>query len=90
VNLEHRLKNYANWLKLNAKFCLMDDFFYWPDFYEYKILRARADYLRSGKDEMVLTPIKGENGKLKLEKQPHFKEKLDYAKKLREEIAGTS
>jgi hypothetical protein len=87
-NLELYLKNYAGWLKRNANLCITGDFSRWAKFYEYKINRARADYLRRGQDEMVLTQIKDTDGNYKLVKQPMFKEKLEHAEKLKREFPG--
>lgn len=84
--LELRLKNYAEWLKINAKLCITGDFSRWPMFYEYKILRARAEHLQRGKDELVYAQVKDADGNWKLIKQPVFKDKLEHAEKLKKEF----
>ncbi|MFT3895053.1 MAG: hypothetical protein QM730_25795 [Anaerolineales bacterium] len=56
------LSNYAKWLKEHSNLCLMGDFSRWPEFYEYKTLRTRADYLRRGKDELGYARVKDNNG----------------------------
>ena len=86
--LELRLAKYANWLREHADFCLTGDFSRWPKFYEYKIHRARAEYLRRGKDELVYTEVKDANGNRKLVKQPIFKDKLEHAEKMKREFSG--
>lgn len=86
--VELRLANYANWLREHAILCLTGDFSYWPRFYEYKIYRAQADYLRRGKDELVYIEAKDANGNNKLVKQPIFKDKLDHAEKMKKELTG--
>jgi len=84
--LELRLKNYATWLKDHAQLCLMGDFSSWPKFYEYKIKRARADYLRRGQDEMVYAQVKDTYGKYQLVKEPIFKKEFEYIEKLKKEF----
>jgi hypothetical protein len=86
--LELRLANYANWLREHAALCLMGDFSRWPRFYEYKIYRARADYLRQGKNELVYAEVKDANGSNKLVKQPIFKDKLEHVEKMKKEFPG--
>ena len=85
-DLEKRLKNYASWLKEHAKLCLKGDFSLWPEIYEYKILRARADYLRSGKNELGYARVKDTKGNWKLIKQSVFKDKLEHIEKLKKEF----
>lgn len=87
-NLEIRLVNYANWLKAHANLCINGDFSRWSKFYEHKILRARADYLRRGQDELVYARVKDDDGKYKLVKQPIYKEDLEHAEKLKKEFPG--
>jgi hypothetical protein len=82
-----RLVNYANWLKSHANLCLIGDFSQWPKFYEYKILRARADHLRRGKDELGYARVKDVDGNYKLIKQSIFKDKLEHVEKLKREFS---
>jgi hypothetical protein len=84
--LEIRLANYANWLKAHANLCLEGDFSRWPEFYEYKIHRARADHLRLGKDDVAYARVKDADGNYKLIKQSLFKAKLDHVEKLKKEF----
>lgn len=85
-DLEKRLKNYANWLKEHADLCLTGNFSRWPEFYEYKIYRARADHLRRGDDELGYTRVKDADGNWKLIKQSIFKDKLEHVEKLKREF----
>jgi len=85
--LELRLKNYANWLKAHANVCLKGDFSRWPEFYKYKIHRARADHLRRGKDELAYASVKDSDGNYKLIKQSVFKDKLEHVEKLKKEFS---
>lgn len=84
--LERRLGNYAHWLKKHADLCLKGDFSHWPQFYEYKIQRARADHLRRGKDELGYARVKDANGNSKLIKQSIFRDKLEHVEKLKKEF----
>ena len=86
--LEIRLVNYANWLKTHANLCLIGDFSRWPEFYEYKIHRARADHLRRGKDELAYASVKDSDGNYKLIKQSAFKDDLEHIEKLKKEFPG--
>lgn len=86
-NLDNELKNFSNWLKMHADLCLKGDFSLWPKLYEYKINRARAEHLRSGKDELGYARIKGTDGKWKLVKQSIFKDKLEHVEKLKKEFS---
>jgi len=86
--LEIRLSNYANWLKTHANLCLEGDFSRWPEFYEYKIHRARADYLRGEQDELVYARVKDADGNYKLIKQSAFKDDLEHIEKLKKEFLG--
>jgi len=86
--LEIRLVNYANWLKTHANLCLIGDFSRWPEFYEYKIHRARADHLRRGKDELAYASVKDSDGNYKLIKQSAFKDDLEHIEKLKKEFLG--
>ena len=86
--LETRLENYANWLREHANLCLEGNFSRWPEFYEYKIHRTRADHLRRGKDELGYAQVKDTDGDWKLIKQPIFKDKLEHVEKLKKEILG--
>ena len=86
--LEVRLANYANWLKAHANLCLEGDFSRWPEFYEYKIHRARADHLRRGKDELVYARVKDADGNYKLVKRPAFRDKLEHIERLKKEFSG--
>ena len=86
AKLELRLSNYANWLKAHADLCLKGDFSQWPKFYEYKILRARADHLRLGKEDVAYARVKDADGKYKLIKQFLFKDKLEHIEKLKMEF----
>ena len=85
--LEIRLVNYANWLKTHANLCLIGDFSRWPEFYEYKIHRARADHLRRGKDELAYASVKDSDGNYKLIKLSVFKDKLEHVEKLKKEFS---
>src|SRR5215212_479006 len=85
--LERRLANYADWLKQHADLCLKDDFSRWPEFYEYKINRARADHLRLGKDEIGYAQVQDNDGNWKFIKQSIFKEDLEHAEKLKKEFS---
>lgn len=85
-DLEKELENFANWLKEHANLCLLGDFSHWPEFYEYKIHRARADHLRMGKDELGYVRVKDAEGNWKLIKQSIFKDKLEHAEKWKREI----
>ena len=81
------MKNYANWLKDHAALCLKGDFSRWPEIYEYKIHRARADHLRKGKDELGYVQVKDENGDWKLTRQSIFKDELEHIERLKEEFS---
>ena len=85
--LDLRLLNYAKWLKDHADLCLTGDFSQWPKFYEYKILRARAERLRCGDDELVYTEVKDDEGNWKLIKQSVFKDELEHIEKLKKEFS---
>jgi len=84
--LEIRLTNYSSWLKSHANLCLKGNFSQWPQFYEYKIQRARADHLRRGKDELGYARVKDSEGNWKLVKQSIFKDKLEHVEKLKKEF----
>lgn len=86
--LERRLEHYSKWLKVHANICLEGDFSQWPKFYEYKTYRARAEYLRRGKDELVYARVKDVDGKYKLIKQSAFKDDLAYIEELKKEFLG--
>jgi len=86
-DVEKELKNFSNWLRERSNLCLEGDFSKWPMFYEYKINRARADYLRRGKDELGYARVKGDDGNWKLIKQSIFKDDLDHIKKLKQEFS---
>ena len=86
--LELRLANYANWLKVHSNLCLEGDFSRWPEFYEYKIHRARADHLRLGKDDVAYARVKDADGNYKLIKQSAFKDDLEHIEKLKKEFLG--
>ena len=88
-DLESRLKNYTNWLKENADFCLLGNFSRWPEFYEYKINRLMADELRRGGKEVVKAVVKDENSTLKTIERPIFQREKDHLLKLRKEILGS-
>ena len=85
--LQKRLANYANWLRIHANLCLEGNFLPWPKLYEYKVLRARADHLRRGKDELGYARIKDAHGNYKLVKQSIFRDKLEYVEKLKKEFS---
>jgi len=85
--LEKRLANYAAWLKQNANLCLKGEFSRWPEFYEYKVNRARANHLRLGKDEMGYAQVQDNEGNWKFAKQSIFKEDLEHAEKLKKEFS---
>src|SRR6266536_732533 len=68
-DLDNELRNFSDWLKAHAHLCLAGDYSWWPKFYEYKVNRARAEHLRSGKDELGYARIKDPNGNWKLIKQ---------------------
>jgi|SRR5687768_14899540 len=84
--LELRLANYANWLKSHANLCLEGNFSKWPKLYEYKIRRARADHLRSGRDELGYARVKDTEGNWKLIKQSIFKDDLEHIERLKKEF----
>jgi len=84
--LELRLSNYAKWIKEHATLCIIGDFSQWPKIYEYKILRARADHLRRGKDELGYARVKSNDGNWKLIKQSIFKDELEYIEKIKKEF----
>lgn len=86
--LELRLSNYANWLKEYASLCITGNSLQWPKFYEYKILRARADHLRRGKDELGYARVEDSDGNWKLIKQSIFKDKLEHIEKLKKEFSS--
>jgi hypothetical protein len=88
--LELRLENYAEWIKKYANQCINGDFSKWPKFYEYKILRARADSLRRGEDEQVYIRVKDIDGKSKLIKQSAFKDEFQHIEKLKKEFSDPS
>ena len=85
--LEIRLANYASWLKAHADLCLKGNFSQWPAFYEYKIMRMRADHLRHGRDELGYVRIRDNEGKYKLVKQSIFKEDFEHIEKLKKEFS---
>ena len=85
-DLEKELGNFSNWLRRHADICLIGDFLLWPKLYEYKIMRARADHLQRGKDELGYSRVKDANGNSKLIKQSIFKEKLEHVEKLKKEF----
>jgi len=87
-DLERLLKNYGNWLKENADFCLLGNFSRWPEFYEYKINRLMADELRAGGKEVVLAVVKDEYGALKTIERPIFQRERDHLARLRNEVLG--
>jgi hypothetical protein len=66
---------------------LKADFSRWPEFYEYKIYRARAEHLRSGKNELGFVRVKDQDGNWKLVQQSIFKDKLEHAEKLKKEFS---
>lgn len=86
--LELSLTNYAKWLIAHADLCLAGDFSQWPKFYEYKILRAKAERLRRGDDELVYTEVQDDQGNWKLIKQSIFKDQLEHIEKLKKEFPG--
>jgi hypothetical protein len=85
-NSDNELKNYSEWLRQHTKLILEKDLSWWPGIYEYKINRARADHLRSGKDELRYTRVKDVYGNSKLIKQSVFKDKLEHVEKLKKEF----
>ena len=87
-DLDKELKNFSNWLRAHAHLCLKGDFSRWPIFYEYKINRARADYLRRGKGELGYTRVKDVNGNWKLIKQSIFKDELEHVEKLKKKFSA--
>lgn len=86
-DLDNELKKFSNWLQAHANYCLKADFSRWPEFYEYKIHRARADHLRSGKNELGFVRVKDTDGNWKLIQQSIFKDKLEHAEKLKKEFS---
>ena len=87
-DLDTELRNFSDWLKAHANLCLAGNFSWWPNFYEYKVNRARADHLRRGKDELGYARVKDPNGNWKLIKQSIFKDELDHIEKLKKEFLG--
>src|SRR3989304_4951965 len=87
-DLERLLKNYGNWLKENADFCLLGNFSRWPEFYEYKINRLMADELRAGGKEVVLAVVKDGYGALTTIERPIFQRERDHLTRLRKEVLG--
>ena len=86
-DVEKELRNFSNWLRVHADLCLSGDFSKWPQLFEHKIQRARADYLRRGKDELGYARVKDTEGNWKLVKQSIFKDDLDYIERLKKEIS---
>lgn len=86
-DLEKELSNFSSWLQQHANICLKGDFSRWTEFYEYKIYRTRADYLRRGKDEIGYARMKDTDGNWKLIKQSIFKDKIEYVEKLKKELS---
>jgi hypothetical protein len=86
-DLDKELNNFSNWLKAHANLCLKSDFSRWPEFYEYKIHRARAEHLRSGKNELGFVRAKDQDGNWKLVQQSIFKDKLEHAEKFKKEFS---
>ncbi len=84
--LELSLKNYAKWLREHADLCLTGNFSQWPKFYEFKILRAKAERLRRGDNELVYTEVQDDEGNWKLTKQSVFKDQLEHIEKLKKEF----
>ncbi len=82
-DLDTELRNFSDWLKTHANLCLAGNFSSWPNFYEYKVNRARADHLRRGKDELGYARVKDSNGNWKLIKQSIFKDELEHVEKLK-------
>ena len=87
-DLDKELRNFSDWLKTHANLCLTGDFSWWPEFYEYKVNRARADHLRRGKDELGYTRMKDVNGNWKLTKQSIFKDELEHIERLKKEFSS--
>lgn len=85
-DLDTELRNFSAWLKANANLCIAGKSSWWPNFYEYKVNRARADHLRRGKDELGYARVKDSNGNWKLIKQPVFKDELEHVDKLKKEF----
>jgi hypothetical protein len=85
--LELRLENYSKWLRKHANLCLQGDFTKWPELYEYKVLRARANHIRRGKNELEYVQVKDITGNWKLIKQPIFQDELAHVEKLKNEFA---
>jgi hypothetical protein len=79
-NIESQLSNHSNWLRQYAEPFLRGDFSQWLEIYEYKVFRARAAHIRSGKEEFVRT-----TSRHKEELVSVFQSNLDYLKSLREE-----
>ena len=86
-DLDNELKKYSDWLRRHATLLLEKDLSWWPRIYEYKINRARADHLRSGRDELSYARVKDVNGNWKLSKQSIFKDKLEHVEKLKKEFS---
>jgi len=85
-DLDTELRNFSDWLKAHANLCLAGNFSSWPNFYEYKVNRARADHVRRGKDELGYARVKDSNGNWKLIKQSIFKDELEHVEKLKKEF----
>lgn len=87
-DLDKELKNFANWLRDHSYICLDDNFSLWLKLYEYKILRARAEKLRKGEDELTYTMTLDGDGKRRLVKQSVFKDELEYIERLKKEFSS--
>lgn len=79
-DIESQLADYSKWLRQYAEPFLRGDFSRWLEIYEFTVNRQRAEYIRSGKEEMVRTV-----GPNKDERISIFQGGLDYLVKLREE-----
>jgi hypothetical protein len=87
-DLDNELRNFSNWIKTHAKLCLEGDLSRWMKFFEYKVNRARADYLRRGEDELIYAQVKDADGNWKLIKQSVFKDELEHLEKIKKEFSS--
>jgi hypothetical protein len=83
VDIETQLADYAKWLRQYAEPFLRGDFSQWLEIYEYKVLSARAAYIRSGKEEYVRTVTNDQDKHISI-----FQTDFDYLNRLRQEYGN--